>query len=167
MMSEFLQYVFYYSDFVAMGMSLLAVLISLNNKNKQIFSFSLLFLFAIAIRHILASGYSELPQAEKVFLWYQTFEYVFIAVFVISMALHIVLLWNTSKAIRAIYVLMGINICFYAFMHWQRNIMGLHEPNWTWDLYTWTVVPVNYIIVGILVFASIKGVQNRNGNSIY
>ncbi|WDE11055.1 hypothetical protein [Thalassomonas haliotis] len=167
MMSDFLQYALYYSDLSAMALLLFPVFISIKNKNKQILSFSSLFFAAIVLRHFLTGYYSELPKEDKVFLWYQTFEYLYIAVFIISMALHIVLLWYTSRAIRTIYVLMAVNICFYAFMHWQRNIMGLHEPDWTWDLYTWTVVPVNYIIVGILVFASLKGVQNRNGNSVY
>ncbi|WDE07183.1 hypothetical protein SG34_009970 [Thalassomonas viridans] len=150
-----------------MTTSLLAVMLSAKSKNRPIFSFSLLFLTAIALRHMLQGAYSGLPLAEKVVLWYQTFEYLYIGVFVISVAMHALLLWHTSKAIRMIYVLMAVNICFYAFMHWQRNIMGSHLHNWSWDLYSWSVAVINYCIVGILLVASMKGVQNRNGNSIF
>ncbi|WDE12733.1 hypothetical protein [Thalassomonas haliotis] len=149
-----------------MSLCFLAVFSSLKQKNWPIFSFGLLFLSTTAIRHILQGAYSELPRAEKIYLWYQTFEYLYFGAFIASVALHALLLWTTSKAIKCIYVLMTINVCFYAYMHWQRNILGRNEPDWTWDLYTWTVVPINYIIVGILLFASIKGVKGRDGRSI-
>lgn len=166
-MGDLLQFALYYGDIIMMIMSLISIFISLKNKNWPVFSFALLFLIAIALRHLLQGFYSELPRAEKIYLWYQTFEYLFFGVFILSVALHALLLWTTSKAIKAIYVLMTINICFYAFMHWQRNIMGWNNHDWTWDLYTWTVVPVNYVIAGILLFASIKGVHSRNGSSIH
>ena len=165
-MSDLVQYTLYYGDIILMIASLIPVFICLKNKNWPLFTFSLLFLFAISLRHILQGAYSELPKEEKIYLWYQTFEYLYFGAFVASVAIHALLLWKTSKAVKCIYVLMTTNVCFYAYMHWQRNIMGWNEPNWTWDLYTWTVVPINYIIVGILLVASIKGVQGRDGRSI-
>ncbi|WP_044838972.1 hypothetical protein [Thalassomonas viridans] len=165
-MSSILQYILYYGDKAMIVICLVPVFMSLRNKNWPVFSFTLLYITAIALRHILSSVYSDFPQEEKVYFWYQTFEYVFFGAFMISIALHALLLWTTTRAIKCIYVLMTINVCFYAFMHWQRNIMGWNEPDWTWDLYTWTVVPINYIIVSILIFASIKGVHGRDGRSI-
>ncbi|WDD99958.1 hypothetical protein [Thalassomonas actiniarum] len=165
-MSDILQYILYYGDIFLMIISLIPILICFKNKNWPLFTFSFLFLIVVSLRHLLIGFYSGFPRAEKVYYWYQTFEYLYFGAFIASVAIHALLLWTTSRTIKIIYVLMTINVCFYAYMHWQRNIMGWNDPDWTWDLYSWTVAPINYIIAAILLFASMKGVRGRDGRSI-
>ena len=166
MTTSLVQYALFYSDIIFMCICLLAILKSFSRKCWPIFTLSLVFLVAVACRHIIQGSYSKLPRFEKVELYYQTFEYTYVLVILLSVILHAVFLWKTTRIVRGIYALLAVNICCYVFMHWQRNVYNLNEPNWTWDVYTWTVVPINYVIAGLLVYASTQGVKQVYGNSI-
>ncbi len=161
-MTATLQQFLFYSDIAFILLCCFAAYKSYSNGNKSILTVSTLVILGAAVWHWLVSIYANYPKPDRIEVWYQTFEYINIAIILIAVAIHALLLWHTSKIVKSIYGLLTLNVCCYTFMHWQRNVFNIQVHNWTWDVYTWTVVSVNYIIAGLLIYASLKAGNNKS-----
>jgi hypothetical protein len=147
-------------DLFLILLAAVAIFFSVRNKNLSCLIFSIVFLVALGVTHVLAGTLSKLPTEEFRFWWYQSFLYVYFLTIFISFITHAVLFIPTHPSVLWSYRLLGINIVSYCFMHFQRNEFDINVPNWTWDVYTIVVVSVFHLIMSVIIIGAFGRIKH-------
>ncbi|AWL12795.1 hypothetical protein HMF8227_02343 [Saliniradius amylolyticus] len=155
-MSDVTRVLLFNSDLILLVLYVLAIGAAVRCRHRSYVILGIILLLVLGVRHYLAAFYATLPIESYRFWWYQSWLYLFVGGLLLSVLAHNALFVQRGKWVKPIYLLMLVNVLAYGFMHVQRIELGINEPNWTFTAYTITVVTVNYMIAGLLLFGAVR-----------